>query len=111
MTSTTNRTPKPGGPQPKEKSGQTLDLSPQDLKRYLSQPVRAIFHEQAKSIVAIQVRRLRDSNFEMFRLEFFIQSLIYGHFNFMPSAFEQIIFFDLQVLTTRLSKWESVFDM
>ena len=37
-------------------SSPTLDLSPQDLKKYLSQPVRAIFHEQAKSIVAIQVR-------------------------------------------------------
>ena len=40
------------------KKGQNLDLSPQDLKKYLSQPVRAIFHEQAKSIVAIQVRLL-----------------------------------------------------
>ena len=37
--------------------GQTLDLSPHDLKKYLSQPVRSIFHEQAKSIVAIQVRK------------------------------------------------------
>jgi hypothetical protein len=33
-----------------------VELSPQDLKRYLSQPVRSIFHEQAKSIVAIKVR-------------------------------------------------------
>ena len=41
--------------QEKTPRGQTLDLSPTDLKRYLSQPVRAIFYEQAKSIVAIQV--------------------------------------------------------
>ena len=39
-----------------ENSSPTLDLSPQELRKYLSQPVRAIFHEQAKSILAIQVR-------------------------------------------------------
>ena len=43
-----------------QKAGQSVvaDLTPQDLKKYLSQPVRSIFHEQAKSIVAIQVREV-----------------------------------------------------
>ena len=43
-----------------QKGGQSVvaDLTPQDLKKYLSQPVRSIFHEQAKSIVAIQVREV-----------------------------------------------------
>ena len=39
-----------------EDSSPALDLPPQELRKYLSQPVRAIFHEQAKSILAIQVR-------------------------------------------------------
>ena len=59
---------KPGStssaPQPphqdKPQGVQNLDITPQDLKKYLSQPIRAIFFEQAKSIVAIQVSLFRN---------------------------------------------------
>ena len=69
MTSATSAArAKPGSsstaPQPphqdKPQGVQNLDVTPQDLKKYLSQPIRAIFFEQAKSIVAIQVGLFRN---------------------------------------------------
>ena len=69
MTSATSAArAKPGStsnaPQPphqdKPQGVQNLDVTPQDLKKYLSQPIRAIFFEQAKSIVAIQVSLFRN---------------------------------------------------
>ena len=54
--STSGRPPNNQG----EDSSPALDLPPQELRKYLSQPVRAIFHEQAKSILALQVRGFED---------------------------------------------------